>query len=100
MVFCDLVFFSSGFLDEPSTTDTCPNFQLRPMINKIQRICDRYFGILDSKIVLDAFASPCQNVMRLPYLSRIMNDEDPLCLQADFFEFNFDAYRRGGVIYT
>ena len=49
---------------------------------------------------LDAFASPSQNVFDIPYLSRIVNETDPLCLGADFFEYNFNAYRRGGVIYA
>ena len=70
------------------------------MINKIQRICDGYLGILDSKIVLDVFCSPAQNVLKIAYLSRTLNEEDPLCLKAEFFEFNYDVYRRGGVLYT
>ena len=50
--------------------------------------------------ILDAFASPCQNPFNLPYLSRIVNEEDPLCLGTDFFQFNFNAYKRQGVIYA
>ena len=70
------------------------------MTSKLQRQCDQFFGLLDSRIVLDAFCSPSQNVLKIAYLARTVNELDPLCLKSDFFEFNFDAYRRGGVFYS
>lgn len=70
------------------------------MFAKVQRICTETFGVFESKIILDAFGSPSQNPFNLPYLSRIVDENDPLCLGSDFFQYNFNAYKRDGVIYA